>query len=98
MNASSKAYASPRFSSDQRAPKCSHMVSILSEQVSALIGSLSAYEIARAKSAPSAVHTVYHIALDRAQQSGITILRQSLVNEKALAQQFALEIITMEVA
>ena len=70
--------------------KNAHMCSILNKQVQALLSSMSDYEIARAKSAPREIHTVYHMVLTRAQENGVTILRQALVNERALAVQFAL--------
>jgi hypothetical protein len=74
--------------------KCEHMRSILEEQVQALIASMSGYEIARAKSEPRAIHTVYHMVLERAQENRVSILRATFINERALAIEFALAIMT----
>lgn len=82
--------------SDDSKAKNSHMRSILEEQVQSLIDSMTAYEIARAKSEPQSIRTVYRIALERAQSQGITILREALVNHRALALQFALAIMTQK--
>lgn len=74
--------------------KCEHMRSILEEQVQALIASMSGYEITRAKSDPRAIHTVYYMVLERAQTNRVSILRAALINERELAMEFALAIMT----
>lgn len=76
--------------------KCEHMRSILEEQVQALIASMSDYEIARAKSAPREIHTVYHMVLERAQENRVSILRATLINERALSVEFSLALMRKE--
>lgn len=83
-----------RVGNDGELAKNAHMVSILNEQVQALISSMSDYEIARAKSEPREIHTVYHMVLERAQENRVSILRATLINERALAIEFALAIMT----
>lgn len=77
--------------------KCEHMRSILEEQVQALIASMSGYEITRAKSDPRAMHTVYYIVLERAQEKGVSILRAALINERALSVEFSLALMHKDV-
>ena len=72
------------------------MQSILCRQVQALIDSMSDYEIAQAKSAPRAIHTVYHMVLERAQENRVSILRAALINERALAIEFSLALMRKE--
>lgn len=74
--------------------KCAHMNSILDEQVQALISAMSQYERDMARSNPRAIHTVYHMVLERAQENRVSILRATLINERALAIEFALAIMT----
>jgi hypothetical protein len=57
---------------------------------------MSDYEIAQAKSAPRAIHTVYHMVLERAQEMQVSILRAALVNERALAVEFSLALMRKE--